>query len=71
MNYYINNQTGEIIKANHIFSALKYFRADGKKVGYKVALKNIYKLDLKKQADGKNLEPIDKPIKSVIISMSR
>lgn len=43
MNYYINTKTGEVIKANHIFKAFKYFRADGKKLGYKVALKDIKK----------------------------
>lgn len=45
MRYYINTTTGEIVQKKTYLQALRYFRADGKKVGYKVRFYNVRKYD--------------------------
>lgn len=41
MKQYINTKTGEIIVADGKREALRYFRADGKVVGYKTHFWNV------------------------------
>ncbi len=38
---YLNTITGELIRRKCRLSAYRYFKADGKVVGYKVSLKNV------------------------------
>ena len=42
MRYYINKATGELYKAKNYFQAVRYFKADGKELHYKVALKDVH-----------------------------
>ena len=38
---YYNKFTGEVIESKNIFTAIKYFKADGKALHYKVRLCDI------------------------------
>lgn len=42
---YLNTQTGEIITRKCRLTAYAYFKADGKKVGYKVRWRDVVKYD--------------------------
>ena len=51
MKHYLNKKTGEIIVADNKKFAVRYFKADGKVVGYKVHAWNV--VEYKPRADGK------------------